>query len=68
VTYLVTGGLGLLVARWMAEHGAKHVVLMGRRLIPESDATRDIEAFGATVTRIACDISDRKALMVRSIR
>jgi natural product biosynthesis luciferase-like monooxygenase protein len=33
-TYLVTGGLGelgLLVAEWMVERGAKHLVLMGRR-------------------------------------
>ena len=32
-TYLITGGLGalgLVVAAWMAEHGARHLVLMGR--------------------------------------
>ncbi len=32
-SYLITGGLrglGLLVAEWMVEHGAKHLALMGR--------------------------------------
>jgi acyl transferase domain-containing protein/NADPH:quinone reductase-like Zn-dependent oxidoreductase len=32
--YLITGGLGglgLEVSRWMVEHGARHLVLMGRR-------------------------------------
>jgi acyl carrier protein len=34
VTYLITGGLGglgLRVAQWMVEQGARHLVLMGRR-------------------------------------
>jgi myxalamid-type polyketide synthase MxaB len=33
-TYLITGGLGglgLLVAQWMVERGARHLVLIGRR-------------------------------------
>jgi hypothetical protein len=33
-TYLITGGLGALglaTARWLTQHGAGHVVLMGRR-------------------------------------
>ncbi|MBD2438979.1 SDR family NAD(P)-dependent oxidoreductase [Nostoc sp. FACHB-110] len=32
-TYLITGGLGeigLLIAKWLVEHGAKHLVLVGR--------------------------------------
>ncbi|MCC6156036.1 MAG: SDR family NAD(P)-dependent oxidoreductase, partial [Candidatus Hydrogenedentes bacterium] len=36
-TYLVTGGLGglgLLVARWLGNKGAKHVVLFGRTPLP----------------------------------
>ena len=34
-TYLIAGGLGALgltVAEWMVEHGARHLVLMGRRV------------------------------------
>ncbi|MFE1744072.1 SDR family NAD(P)-dependent oxidoreductase [Coleofasciculus sp. H7-2] len=41
-TYLITGGLGALgiqVARWMVEQGAKHLVLTGRR-----DATDTVQA------------------------
>ena len=48
-TYLITGGFGgfgLLVAKWMAANGARHLALMGRRG-PVSDeaitAVRDIE-------------------------
>ncbi|MDH7486314.1 MAG: beta-ketoacyl synthase N-terminal-like domain-containing protein [Anaerolineae bacterium] len=36
-TYLITGGLGdlgLLVARWMAEQGARRLILMGRTPLP----------------------------------
>ena len=32
--YLVAGGLrglGLIVAEWLVDHGARHLVLMGRR-------------------------------------
>ncbi|MBV9712027.1 MAG: SDR family NAD(P)-dependent oxidoreductase, partial [Ktedonobacteraceae bacterium] len=37
-TYLITGGLGgvgLRTAQWMVERGARHLVLMGRRGVPE---------------------------------
>lgn len=36
-TYLITGGLGglgLQIARWIAEKGARHLVLIGRRGLP----------------------------------
>ena len=42
-TYLVTGGfggLGLLVARWMAERGARHIALLGRHPEMDSDGVR----------------------------
>ncbi len=75
--YLITGGLGSLglkVALWMAEQGARHLVLIGRRGIPERSswdaltpddprsqqvaAIRDIEAHGAVVTTAAADVTD----------
>jgi acyl carrier protein len=75
--YLITGGLGRLglkVARWMAEQGARHLVLMGRKGLPEraawttlaagSDAGRAvavvkaIEDLGATVEVVAADAGD----------
>ncbi len=79
--YLITGGLGRLglkVARWMAEQGARHLVLMGRKglpdratwpaLQPESDAGRQaaavraVEALGATVEIVAADASDAEQM------
>jgi len=64
-TYLVTGGfggLGLLVARWLAEHGARHVALLGRRPNTDSDAIHAIEALGARVLPLAGDVADEVAM------
>ncbi|MEU1022136.1 SDR family NAD(P)-dependent oxidoreductase, partial [Streptomyces sp. NPDC005904] len=67
-TVLVTGGTGALggrVARWLAGHGAEHLVLTSRR---GSDApgaaelTADLTGLGVGVTVAACDVSDRAAL------
>ncbi len=74
---LITGGLGslgLVLAKWFAEQGARHLVLLGRRGLPERaqwaslspeseayqrvEAVRAIEAFGVTVTPFAADVSD----------
>ncbi|MDI1475031.1 type I polyketide synthase [Polyangium sp. y55x31] len=67
-SYLITGGLGglgLSLASWMAERGAGHLVLVGRRG-PQNDAQREaIEAMrrlGAEVTVAQVDVSDRAAL------
>jgi myxalamid-type polyketide synthase MxaE and MxaD len=66
-TYLITGGLGSLglsIARWMVDHGARHLVLMGRRP-PSSDAVRIIETLqerGAAVFVAAADVSQEAQL------
>jgi NADP-dependent 3-hydroxy acid dehydrogenase YdfG/acyl carrier protein len=58
-----TGGLGALLARHLVEtHGARHLVLTGRRGpdapgAPELQA--DLEALGAAVAIVACDVADR---------
>lgn len=62
-TYLVTGGLGglgLAVAGWLAESGARHIVLVGRRgALPEHrQLLQRIEAHGARVESVACDVGD----------
>ena len=50
-TYLITGGLtgwGSSVARWLAERGARHLVLMGRRPPPtRRDEDPGMETGGA---------------------
>ncbi|WP_123027421.1 type I polyketide synthase [Mycolicibacterium stellerae] len=63
-TYLVTGGLGsigLEIAGFLAAHGARHLVLTGRR--PASDAAlRSIDALreghGCEIRVVAADIAD----------
>lgn len=67
-TWLVTGGLsgfGLESARWLAERGVGHLVLVGRCGLATPGAQEAIEslaALGAKVEAIACDIADRNAL------
>jgi acyl transferase domain-containing protein/acyl carrier protein len=61
-TYLITGGLGglgLEVARWMVEQGARHLVLVGRRAASASasEQVRALEQAGARVTVASVDVS-----------
>ncbi|TVS13820.1 MAG: aminotransferase class I/II-fold pyridoxal phosphate-dependent enzyme [Planctomycetaceae bacterium] len=62
-SYLVTGGLGglgLKMAQWLADRGAGHVVLTGRRdhLSDETQKTiLEMESKGVGVTVVAGDIS-----------
>jgi surfactin synthase thioesterase subunit/NAD(P)-dependent dehydrogenase (short-subunit alcohol dehydrogenase family)/acyl carrier protein len=79
--YLVTGGLGglgLKCALWLAENGARRILLAGRRLPPAretwdtlpagSEASaqvrqiREIEARGAQVELVAADVRDAAQL------
>ncbi|OLF06420.1 hypothetical protein BU204_36395 [Actinophytocola xanthii] len=64
-TTLVTGGTGTLaphVARWLAEHGADHVVLASRRG-PTAPGAEDLVAgLGVPAEVVACDVTDREAL------
>ncbi|HEX7736851.1 MAG TPA: type I polyketide synthase [Ktedonobacteraceae bacterium] len=62
-SYLITGGLGelgLLTARWMAERGARHLVLLGRNS-PAPSALAAIQALrdsGAEVMVAQGDVTD----------
>jgi acyl transferase domain-containing protein/NADPH:quinone reductase-like Zn-dependent oxidoreductase/acyl carrier protein len=67
-SYLITGGLGglgLALAGWMAEQGAGHVILVGRRL-PERDDQREaiaaMERLGTRVTVASADVATRAQL------
>lgn len=62
-TYLITGGLGglgLAVARWMIEQGARHLALLGRRApSPGADAAvRDLRRVGGGGTEVAVFAGD----------
>lgn len=65
--YLISGGLGALglqLAEWLARHGARHLILIGRRG-PSAEAVAAIEALtgqGVKVTSYALDIADPNAL------
>ena len=67
-TYLVAGGLGgfgLEVARWLADQGARHLVLVGRSVHsrPEAEALAvDLGERGVAVEFRAVDVSDEASV------
>lgn len=73
-SYLIAGGLGALglrTARWLAAHGARHLVLVGRRA-PDADAQdilRALERDGVSVKTVAADIArlDQVQSLVRDL-
>ncbi|HTN85588.1 MAG TPA: type I polyketide synthase, partial [Sorangium sp.] len=66
-TYLVTGGLGgigIELAAWLVERGARHLVLLGRSGA-SAEAQRAIDALSARGAQIhvrKADVADRQAL------
>ncbi|NET25423.1 type I polyketide synthase [Okeania sp. SIO1I7] len=66
-SYVITGGLGglgLLVARWMVDKGAKHLVLVTRRE-PDDTASQkltELEMAGAEVVVEKADVSSLAAM------
>jgi len=65
-SYLVTGGFGgfgLTVARWMVDHGARYIALMGRRGAGSSSdlrAIKEMKSSGAQILEIRGDVSKKK--------
>ncbi|HEX8417736.1 MAG TPA: SDR family NAD(P)-dependent oxidoreductase, partial [Methylobacterium sp.] len=66
--HLITGGLGgfgVEAARWLADRGARHLVLVGRNgaATPEAKAlVAELTERGVTVDARACDITNRTAV------
>jgi polyketide synthase 12/myxalamid-type polyketide synthase MxaB len=63
-TYLITGGLrglGLLVAEWLVEQGARHLALMGRAALSEhaQAVVERLEQAGAHILVARGDVSSR---------
>ena len=66
-TYLITGGLGVLglqVAQWLVDQGARSLVLVGRRAPGEAAlaAIRTMEQQGAQIHAASVDVSDHAIL------
>jgi len=66
-TYLITGGLGALglaTARWLAQRGARHLLLVARRAPTEVQATAiaELEALGCRVDVESLDVADAQAV------
>ncbi|GAA1952195.1 type I polyketide synthase [Amycolatopsis minnesotensis] len=60
-----TGGIGAHVARWLATHGAEHLVLTSRRGAAAPGAAEleaELTEAGARVTIASCDVADRAAV------
>ncbi|MGG3815641.1 SDR family NAD(P)-dependent oxidoreductase, partial [Methylorubrum rhodesianum] len=66
--HLVTGGLGgfgIEAARWLADRGAKRIVLVGRSGKPNEEGRAviaDLAKQGVKVETKACDITSRRAV------
>ncbi|UQX09688.1 type I polyketide synthase [Candidatus Mycobacterium methanotrophicum] len=79
--YLITGGmgaLGLLIAGWLADRGARRLILAGRTPLPprrdwdsavvdadtrrKIDAIRSLESGGVSVDAVALDVGSRDGL------
>ncbi|MEU5304245.1 type I polyketide synthase [Streptomyces noursei] len=60
-----TGGIGAHVARWLAQNGAQHLVLLsrrGRQAPGAKELEQELTDLGVEVTVAACDVADRAQL------
>ncbi|KAF4636598.1 hypothetical protein G7Y89_g1488 [Cudoniella acicularis] len=68
-TYLISGGLGGIgrsVARWMADAGARHLILLSRsgpHREEHFELLEELRGKGVNVLAPACDVSNREALL-----
>jgi acyl transferase domain-containing protein/NADPH:quinone reductase-like Zn-dependent oxidoreductase/acyl carrier protein len=60
-SYLITGGLGgfgLATGHWLAQNGARTVILASRRGVPDAEAQPAVAAMQALGTRVECRALD----------
>ena len=63
-TYVITGGtggIGRSLALWMLEHGAKHIILLGRSGSSRSEIA-ELTQKHLGVRAVACDVASRASL------
>jgi acyl transferase domain-containing protein/NADPH:quinone reductase-like Zn-dependent oxidoreductase/SAM-dependent methyltransferase len=59
------GGLGLSIAVWMAERGARHIVFLSRSGAVKREASavmEELRAMGAVPEVVRCDVTDRPSV------
>ena len=67
-SYLVTGGLsgfGLKTAAWLADKGAKTLILLsrsGQAAVEDQETLKQLEAAGIELVTYACNVTDKSAL------
>lgn len=67
-THLVTGGFGgfgLEAARWLADQGVRHMVLLGRSGAASEEAKAlvgELESRGVSIAALACDVANAKSV------
>jgi phthiocerol/phenolphthiocerol synthesis type-I polyketide synthase C len=67
-THVITGafgGFGLETAKWLAERGARHLVMIGRRGAASSEAKAVVDELtsrGVAILADPCDVTNRKAV------
>src|SRR5690606_16120871 len=67
-THVLTGafgGFGLETAQWLADRGARHLVMVGRKGAASADAAAAVASLrkrGVNVMEAACDVGDRKQM------
>lgn len=55
----LTGGLGLSLCEWMVRHGARYIVLCSRTPKVEESWMKKMDANGAVVKAVSCDITKK---------
>ena len=64
-TYLISGGLGgigLQIAKWMVEKGARHLTLISRRILLsdyQTELINKLKLLGADIVVLAADVADK---------
>ena len=63
VSYLITGGtggIGRAICTWMAQNGAKNIILAsrsGKKQASAVEVAQELEALGTTIEVYACDVA-----------
>ncbi|KAI2618232.1 putative polyketide synthase [Hypoxylon sp. NC1633] len=59
----LTGELGLSLARWMVQRGARYIVMTSRNPKLDEEWLRSMEAAGANITALAMDITNASSVL-----